>query len=295
MPRQTVASALRAAFAAAFRDDDRLIVVGEGAGRTGGLDGLFSAIDPERRFETPIADRAAVGLAIGLALAGRRPIVELTASGRVHATLEPLAEAAAFAAAGEQTLDLAVRVPVGGQAGPLIDRSATDALLALPGVSVLAPSTPDDVVTLWRHALGSRGVTVVLEPRALLSERCDGGGAPTADPRARVARPGQHVTLVAWASGVEPALRAAQALAADGIDAEVLDLRALRPLDTAAIARSVQRTGRAVFVAPPEGGFVDRASLAAVDGAFLYLESPLSSAPATPEAIARAARDAVAY
>lgn len=295
MSRQTVASALRAAFAAAFDADDRLVAVGEGAARTGGIDGLFSAVAADRRLETPVADRAAVGFALGLALAGRRPIVELAASSRLYAALEVLAEAAAFAATGEQTVDLALRVPVGAQAGPVIDRPATDALVAIPGLTVLTPATPDDVVALWRHALTSRGVTVVLEPRALLAERCDGADIPAGPPAARVARPGAHVTLIAWAGGLGPALRAAEALQAEQIDAEVLDLRALRPLDTAAIARSVQRTGRAVLVQSPEGGCVDRASLAAVDGAFLYLESPLSSAPATPEAIVRAARDALAY
>lgn len=295
MARVSVAQALRSAFAQAFAHDTALVATGEGMGRTGGIDGLFVDVAADRRLESPIADRATLGLALGLAVAGRRVIVELPATSRLFAAAEVLAEAAAIHAAGETPVALVVRVPTGGQAGPVLDRGATDVLAAIPGLRVLAPSHGDDVVALWAWALRAAGPTVILEPRALLADRCAGPDARATDDAPRVVRAGDHVTLIAWGGGVPATLDAAELLDRDGITAEVVDLRRVHPLDARAIGALVRRTGRAVLVVGPEGGQVDRAIAAALDEAFLYLEAPFSIAPAEAARVAHVAADAARY
>ncbi len=295
MARVPVAQALRSAFAQAFADDASLVAAGEGMGRTGGIDGLFTEIPADRRLESPIADRGTLALALGLALAGRRVIVELPATSRLYAAAEVLAEAAAIHAAGESPVALVVRVPTGGEAGPVLDRGATDVLAAIPGLRVLAPAHADDVVALWAFALQAAGPTVILEPRAALADRCAGADVRTSDDAPRVVRAGDHVTLIAWGGGVPAALEAADLLDRDGVTAEVVDLRRVHPLDARAVGALVRRTGRAVVVVGPEGGLAERAIAAALDEAFLYLEAPFSIAPAEAARVAHLAADAARY
>lgn len=298
MASLSTAAVLARRFAAALADG-RTLVVGDHVRRMGGFGGVFSgpaASDPDRVLDLPIADRGSLGFALGVALSGRRVIVELASTGRVWAGLEVLAEAGAIASAREFPVPLLVRVPCGGQAGEAIDRSVTDALTSLEGVSVLAPSDAAGLLGAWEHALASQRPTVVLEPRQLLRTRTLGvaADAPAAS-GLRVLRAGSDVTLVSFGSGTSIAVDAAESLASEGVQAHVVDLVALAPLDRDALGAAVRATGRAVFVQAPEGGMAGQAVHAAVQQAFLYLEAPLSVAKPSVEAVREAALDAAFY
>lgn len=296
MSTQTLAQAVRATLHAAMSASDEVVLLGETVGRMGGIGGstagLLAAFGPERVRDLPIADRGTIGLALGLALGGKRPVVELSGSNRLFAVLDTLAEAAAIARRGEFAAPLVVRVPYGTEAGTL-DRPLGH--LAIDGLTVVCAADGSATPGLLRAALAARGPVVLLEPRAAYEDRvADPDGAATPF-RARTVRSGSHVTLAAWGNGVRAALDAASALAAEGIDAEVIDLVALQPLDHEALAASVTRTGRLVVVHPGDPALADAARMVGLDGAFLHLESPLARASEAPEAVARAAREAVQF
>jgi pyruvate dehydrogenase E1 component beta subunit len=167
-------------------------------------------------------------------------------------------------------------------------------LAQIPGLRVLVASTPGQAAGLLRFALASRSPTVLLEPRALYADRGPVLDTPTA-PAQRVVREGRHVTLATWGAGVQATRDAADRLAAEGIDAEVLDLVQLAPLDTAALGERVRATGRLVVVHPDDPTMAHHVRAAAADAAFLFLESPLTDAPADAARIARVALDSVRY
>lgn len=303
MRPSSTAAGIYHALVTAFDNSERTAVVGESL-RSGLFAGLTERF-PDRVYTTPVADRAAVGLAIGLALSGTRVVVDLSSSGRLFASLEPLAELGAIATAGEFLPNLVIRVPTGGQAGPHIDRAAADLLVALPGLRVVAPSTAPRVVGTWRAALAARGPVVILEPRELLHARIpqsqivdgealvDLGAADLV--RTGTTGPGDRVTLLCWGTAVPVALAAAERLHERDLSARVLDLHSLAPLDLSAIGEHVRATGRAVLVQPPEGGLSQRILHAALDRAFLHLESPLATVPAALDAIVDRATTAIHY
>lgn len=284
--RAVLTDVLRAAAAGAGP-----MMVGEGVGRAGGIGGSsagLAELHPDRVIDLPVADRGTAGFALGLALAGRPVVVELSGTGRLPALLEVLTEAGA--SAGEFSVPLVVRVPYGSEPG--IDAPVGRWLLDLPGVRVVCGSSPGAVGALLRAALASRGPTVLLEPRSVTAAR---GSLEPGATAAQVVREGRHVTLVAWGDGVAAAERAADTLAADGIEADVIDLVSLAPLDRALVGRRVRATGRLVVVHPDDPGLARRVRELALDEAFLHLEAPLAEARAEADAIVRAARAAVEY
>lgn len=293
MSSLTTAAAIRGTLFAAMQDDERVILLGENVGRAGGIGGtsagLLEAFGEERVLDLPVAERGTVGLAVGLALAGKRPVVELSSSSRLLAVLEPLAEAAALG--GDFSAPVVVRLPIGHEAGDRVDRPLAD--LDIPGLRVVCASSAACAVALLKAALESDGPTVILEPRALYGSR-----RPSSEPAgfsSTVARPGEHVTLAAFGSAVGAALEAAAQLEAEGISAEVLDLVSLSPLDAEALGASVRRTGRLVAVHPAEPALAAKIQRSATESAFLYLESPPASATATAEDAAQTARTSVFY
>lgn len=277
------ADALRSAVDAL--SDPSVLVLGE----TAGLSGAPGA----ETLNVPIADRAAAGLAYGLALGGRKVVLELADTGRLPAIVEVLAEAGAAAVGGEFAPTLLLRVPYGDEA-PGVDVAVGRWLGDLPGVRVVCPSSPDLAAGLARTALQTPGVTVLLEPRALMSDRgpVSGAAAPFA---ARVVREGQHVTLAAWGPSLAAASAAAEALAAEGVEACVIDLVCLAPLDGATLGARVRATGRLVVVHPDDPGLARRIRESALEEGFLYLEAPLAEVAATREQVLAAARGAVSY
>lgn len=289
----TGAEHARAALDAWLGGDPAAMLVGESVGRFGGnggsTRGLLASHGPGRVVDTPIGDRSALGLALGLALAGRAVCVELSGSRSLLAAAEILGDAGRMAST-EFRPSLVIRVPLGGEAGPVVDAPVGALLATLPSVPVCV-ATASTAGALLQRTLG-RGVHVVLEPRAELARHAS---PRDADPgRLAVLREGSHVTLAAVGSGVAAALEAADALAHDGVDAEVLDLVALSPVDPA-LGEHVRRTGRLIAVHPGDAGLSRPMLAPALDAAFLYLESPPGDCPPQPTAVADAARRCVHY
>lgn len=296
MATLSTAAGLARRFADAL-SDDRTWIVGDHVARLGGYGGVFAGLAdraPGRVLDLPVADRGTLGLATGLALAGHRVVAELAAAGRLWASLEVLAEAAEIAAFGDFPLRLSIRVPCGGEAGPIVDRPAAQALAAIEGLQVLSPSTAGLAFGCWEAALAARTPTVVLEPRTLINRRAE-GTTPVKPGVAREIRPGGDVLLVSWGGGVSKAVQVADDLLDDGIQAGLLDLVSLSPLDTSTLGRVVASAGRVVVVDAPEGGVATEVIRAAIDEAFLRLEAPLLVVPPVAERIRSAATETALY
>lgn len=258
--RMTTAETLRTTLADALEADDGVVLLGESVGRLGGVHqtsaGLRERFGGERVIDTPLSEAGVVGLAVGLALGGRKPVVELVTG--IERATEQLADAGAHATSDEFPMTLVVRVPVGavgGNAG-----AAPEGLLAgIAGVRVVAPLCPASSAAAVTDGLASRTPTVVLETRARFDER----EAPTAPT-------GDDVTLVAYAGGVDAALEAA---ATSRASVDVVLLTTLSPLDPSALLASVRKTGRVVVVGACSS-YADRVLQLVTRDAFLYLESP---------------------
>ncbi len=297
-PHQSLqmAQAIRGVLFRALTDDPAVVVLGETVGRMGGAAGTTEGLQAEfedRVQDLPIADRGTVGVAVGMALGGQKPVVELAGTSRLAAVLGPLADAGAIAARGEFPVPLVLRVPC-GQAAAGLDAPVAGLLTELPGVHVVCPSDPGMAAGLLRWALGRPGPTVVLEPRDRLTARGPVGEAAV-EPAARVLRTGTDLTLAAWGSGVPVARQAAEALSGEGIEADVVDLVRLSPLDGASLGERVRATGRLVVVDGGDPGWAAQVRQAGLDEAFLYLEAPMGESPALGDRVAAAARAAVAY
>jgi pyruvate/2-oxoglutarate/acetoin dehydrogenase E1 component len=274
-----------------FSGNDRLLLLGEAVAALGGSGGStrgLAAALPGRVLDLPAADRAMLGYALGLALSGRHPIVELTGTARLLAGLEVLAEAGAIHLAGEHAVPLIVRVPTGGEAGPRVDVACLDALASIAGLTVLAPVDPGGVLAAMEHAQALDAPVVILEPRRFWDELVS-PGAPD------LAREGEHALVVTWGTGLGSCLSAASALAEEGLEIGVYLLSTLSPLDVTRLGAAVAARGRLVIAEPEEGGPTSRVLAAVVDHAFLSYEAPPAVVPADPARIASAVREAVFY
>jgi pyruvate dehydrogenase E1 component beta subunit len=263
----TYREALGEALREALERDERVLLMGQDIGARGGAygvtAGLLEAFGPERVRDAPSSEAALVGIGIGAALAGMRPVVELTTATYAALALDQLIHHAAPLRAlsgGRLSAPLTVRMPQGGGArlGPIHSQTIEALLHHIPGLVVAAPATPADAKGLLAAAIASDDPVVVLEHTALYDTR----GAVGEDDdmplgRASVRRSGSDVSIVASSRMAIVAEAAAARLADEhGVDAEVIDLRSIRPLDHATIAASVRRTGRAVIVEEgwPDGG-----------------------------------------
>lgn len=288
----TTAKAVNAALVEAVARDESVLLLGDSLRRDGGhyrLAGI-RALGDDHALDTPASDRAAAGFALGLALGGRRPVLELPHAAALIAVLPTVQRAAQIAATGF-ACPLVLRVPIGGEAGPVLDASVGALLPALAGARVCVAKDAASARRQLQHALQSSGPTVLLEPRALAdtSAAFDGdhvGAALLTDDTPA------HVTLAAYGAGVATALQAREQLREQGITAAVLDLAVLAPLDNELIGRCLRASGRLVVVSD-DASLVAFVHQAAVQAAFLYLESPLGAAAPDPEAVVRAARQAV--
>lgn len=297
----TMAHAIRQVLDRALGDDPAVVLLGDSVGRFGGAAGTCAGLraihGSDRVLDLPIADRGTVGFAVGLALGGKRPVVELAGAGRLPAVLEVLGEAARIAGSGGFPVPLVVRVPFGSDrfhgTGCGIDMPTGEALPRVPGLHVVAPSDATQARELLDAALRADHPTVVLESRVLYGRRHSSEGGRGFG--ARVLREGEHVTLAAWGDGVGAAEAAADALHAEGISAGLIDLVSLWPLDTDTLGAALRTTGRLVAVHPDDPSTAHAARLVGLDEAFLYLRSPLAHSVAHPDRVARAARAAVHY
>ncbi|SDU80477.1 alpha-ketoacid dehydrogenase subunit beta [Jiangella alkaliphila] len=271
-----------------MRRDPSVVCLGEDIGAAGGVFkttvGLFEEFGPERVWDTPISEQAIVGAAMGAAMTGMRPVAEIMFSDFLACCWDYLANEipkVRYMTGGQVTVPLVVRTANGGGLGfgAQHSQAVENWALAVPGLKIAAPSTPADVVGLMASAIRSDDPVVFFEHKGLLA----GKGAPAPDGHvvpfgeAAVLREGGDVTLVALASTVPLALAAADRLAAEGVAAEVLDLRTLIPLDVTAVLRSVERTSRLVVVEenPYQGGWGGTVVSVVADEGFELLDAPV--------------------
>ncbi|MGC5036213.1 MULTISPECIES: alpha-ketoacid dehydrogenase subunit beta [unclassified Streptomyces] len=284
----TYRDAVAEGLAREMRRDPSVVCLGEDIGAAGGVFkttvGLLEEFGPDRVRDTPISEQAIVGAAMGAALTGLRPVAEIMFSDFLACCWDYLANEIPkirYMTGGQVTVPLVVRTANGGGLGFGAQHSqATENwALTVPGLKIAAPATPADVVGMMAAAIRSDDPVVFFEHKALLATK----GAPPPPGhlvelgRAAVVREGTDVTLVALASTVPLALEAAGTLAGEGIQAEVIDLRCLVPLDMATVLASVGRTSRLVTVEenPYQGGWGATVVSVVADEGFTLLDAPL--------------------
>jgi pyruvate dehydrogenase E1 component beta subunit len=265
MTAVTMAQALNAALRDALREDERVLVFGEDVGPLGGVfritDGLTRDYGEERCFDTPLAESGIVGLAVGMAMGGFRPVVEMQFDAFAYPAFEQITSHVAKLrnrTRGLLPLPMVIRVPYAGGIGGVEHHcdSSEAYYVHTPGLKVVTPASVDDAYWLLRDAIADPDPVVFLEPKRLYWSKADTNlEARTAEPfgRAAIVRSGRDATLVAYGPSVAVALEAAEAAAEDGMSLEVVDLRTLVPFDDATVAASVNRTGRCVVVQEAQG------------------------------------------
>ncbi len=289
MAELTYRGAVAAGIAQEMERDPMVVLIGEDVGAAGGVfkltEGLFERFGPERVRDTPISEQAIVGAAMGAAMTGLRPVAELMFSDFFAVTWDMVINQIAktrYMTDGQVTLPLVLRTANGAglRFGAQHSQSIENWAMAIPGLKVAAPSTPADMKGLMAAAIRDPDPVIVCEHKALFATKGEvpDGEHIVALGEAAVVREGSDATIVALAAMVPRAVEAAEALAADhGIDAEVIDLRTLIPLDAQAILRSVAKTSRLFTVEenPRAGGWgAEIASLVADEG-FYSLDAPI--------------------
>ena len=314
----TYAEAVREAMAEAMTADERVFVLGEDIGVYGGAFGvtgdLMQSFGAERVRDTPISELGIVGAAVGAALAGMRPIVEIQFSDFTCQAMDQIVNQAAkihFMLGGAATVPMVLRTPLGSGTGAAAQHSQSlEAWFAhVPGLKVVMPATPADAKGLLLSAIDDPNPVIVLEHKLLYRTS---GPVPVGAERVPIGvtahrRHGDHLTIVATGIMVSRALEAAETLAAEGIEADVLDVRTLSPLDEQPIVDSVSRTGRALLVqeAPGHGGFMGEVAARIAGSSALYhllapvkrlsgLEVPMPYAPTLERAAVPQLADVVA-
>ncbi len=277
--------AIRDAIAGEMERDPAVIHLGEDIGCYGGAfgvtRGLLDRFGPERVINTPISEPGVMGLAVGAALAGSRPIVEIMFMDFITLCTDQLVNNAA-----KMKYVFGARCPIvvrtvggGGRSyGPTHSQSLEALFTHIPGLKVVAPATPADADGLFRAAVRDDNPVIFVEHKLLYGLRGPAGsGEPVPIGRARVAVEGTDVTIVAHSWMAVEAGRAAEHLLAEGISAEVIDLRSLSPLDTELVVASVRKTGRAVLVEEGcrTGGICAEVGFRIFERAHDYLDAPI--------------------
>ena len=287
--RLTIAQAVRDAMRDEMERDPSVVVLGEDVGVDGGVfratEGLIERFGPERVIDTPLAESAIIGMSVGMAATGMRPVAEIQFMGFVYpAVNQLLAHAARMRnrTRGRLSVPMVVRMPYGGGIHPPEHHSESYEALFLnsPGFKVVVPSNPYDAKGLLTAAIRDPDPVLFMEPKRIY--RAFREPVPTSPytvpiGRAVVAHEGEDVTLVSWGAMVRVCLDAAEMLALENVSAEVVDLRTLNPLDRETVLASVTKTGRAVVVheAPRSNGFGGEIAALIGERALLSLEAPV--------------------
>jgi 2-oxoisovalerate dehydrogenase E1 component beta subunit len=290
-PEVTMAGALNRALADALSEDETVLVFGEDVGALGGVfrvtDGLAARFGDARVFDTPLAESGIVGTAIGMAMNGLRPVVEMQFDAFAYPAFEQItSHLAKFRnrTRGRVALPVVIRIPYGGGIGGVEHHcDSSEAYYAhTPGLRVVTPATPGDAYALLRQAIECPDPVIFLEPKrrywskqaAVLDHV---GTIPNTLDQAIVRRAGSDVTLIAYGGTVDTALEAADAAAEDGWSVEVIDLRSLSPFDDETVTASVRRTGRAIVVheASRFCGYGAEVAARLSEQCFHYLEAPV--------------------
>lgn len=285
---RTMAQALNEALREEMERDPRVFLMGEDIGHHGGVfgvtRGLMAAFGAERVRDTPISENGFVGAAVGAALAGLRPVVEIMWIDFAMVAMDQLINQAAklrYMSGGQVRVPLVVRTQEGAGRGNGAQHSQSlESMFAqVPGLKVVVPSNPADAKGLLKTAIRDDSPVIYIEHKLMYGKP---GRLPVGDitiplGKAAVVRPGRDVTVISLSRMVDECLEAAQVLAADGIEAEVVDLRTLVPLDMETILTSVRQTGRVLIVHEAHQSFGWGAEVAArvVDEGFDYLLGPI--------------------
>lgn len=289
MPVVTYREAIKSAMAEEMDRDERVVIMGEDIGLYGGThlvtDGLLDRFGPKRVMDTPIAEGGFTGAAIGMAMAGMRPIVEMMTWNFSFQAADQIIQNAAkirYFSGGQASVPLVIRGPNGG--GVQLSAQHTHSLEGFyghfPGLKVVAPATPYDAHGMMTEAIRDPDPVLILEAGALYGTK---GEVPEEDytvpfGKSRIAREGTDVTMIGYGRQVNLLLKAAERMAKDeGIEAEVIDLRSIRPFDTETIVKSVEKTNRAVVVEEQWRWFSVASEVAAhlQEHAFDYLDAPV--------------------
>jgi pyruvate dehydrogenase E1 component beta subunit len=288
MTKMTYREAARSALREALRSDPRVFLMGEDVGRYGGAfavsHGLLAEFGPERVRDTPLSENTFVGAGVGAALGGMRPIVEVMTVNFSLLCLDQIVNNAAtlrHMSGGQLSVPLVVRMATGAgrQLAAQHSHSLEGWYAHVPGIKVVAPGTADDARALLLAALREPDPVFVFEHAALypMEGEVDEAAGPGEIGRAVVRRAGTDLTVITYGGSLPKTLVAADLLAAEGLAAEVIDLRSLRPLDTATILASIARTHRALVVDEGwrTGSFAAEVSARIMEGGFYDLDGPV--------------------
>lgn len=284
MPQLNMVQAINLALREEMTRDNRVVVLGEDVGKDGGVfritEGLFEQFGPDRVLDTPLSESAIVGAALGMAAYGLRPVAEIQFMGFIYPALDQLfAHAARIRARsrGRFAAPLVVRTPYGGgiKAPELHEESTEGFFCHMPGIKVVVPSGPYNAKGLLLAAIRDPDPVLFLEPTRLyrmVKEEVPEGDYSLPLGRARIARPGGAVTVVAWGSMLQRTLKAVE-----GYDAEIIDPMTLSPFDWETLLTSVGKTGRLVVVheAPQTCGLGAEIAATVAEEAILHLRGPV--------------------
>lgn len=261
MSTLTMAKALNAGLRRAMANDPKVLLAGEDIGRLGGVfritEGLQAEFGRDRVVDTPLAESGIVGTAVGLALGGYKPVVEIQFDGFVYPAFDQIVSQVSrlhFRSHGRLSVPMVVRIPYGGGIGAIEHHSESpEAYFAhTPGLKVVTCASPSDAYWMIQQAIADPDPVIFFEPKRRYHDKgevdLDASAAPDPLYQARVARPGTDVTLLTYGPMVRTCLDAAAAAEAEGRSLEVIDLRSLSPIDDDTVLASVRRTGRAVVV-----------------------------------------------
>jgi 2-oxoisovalerate dehydrogenase E1 component beta subunit len=290
MPELTYIEAIRSAIDELMASDERVFIFGEDVGRRGGVfratEGLLDKYGELRVIDAPLAESMIVGACIGAALNGMRPIAEIQFADFIHPAFDQIVSEAArirYRSNGDWEVPLVIRAPYGGGIhGALYHSQSIEAFFChVPGLKVVAPSTPYDAKGLLKASISDPDPVLFLEHKRCY--RLIKGQVPDHDyqvpiGQAIVRRPGQQMSVFAYGMMLHYCVDAANSLAHEGYDIEVVDLRTLRPLDTEAILTSVRKTGKALIVHEDNltGGLGGELSALISEHAFEYLDGPIT-------------------
>ena len=290
----TFRSAIRDALDEALADDERVILFGEDVAVAGGVfattTGLYDKYGPERVFDTPISELALAGAGFGSAVTGLRPVLEIMFGDFLTLAMDSLVNQTTkywFLTEEQVSVPLTIRsvVGAGGRFGAIQSQMPASWFMGVPGVKIVAPAFPADAKALLRAAIDDDNPVLFFEHKRLYTLEGDLNGATAELGKARIAREGRDITIVTAMKGVHDSLEAAEALDRDGISAEVIDLRTLRPFDADTVRASVEKTNRIAVVeeGPQTGGWAGEVLATVAEQALGHLDDAWRMAtPDTP-------------
>lgn len=289
MAELTILQAVNQALAYALANDPDVLIFGEDVGPNGGVfratDKLAERFGDKRVFDTPLAESLIAGMALGLAAQGLKPVAEIQFIGFSYPAFDQIINHISRIrnrTRGRLTAPLVIRTPYGtGIRAPEHHSESVEALYAhVPGIKVVIPSSPARAYQLLLAAINDPDPVLFFEPTRiyhLIKQEVTDNGNTLPLSQCFINREGHDVTLISWGAMMYETQQAAEQLATQGIDAEVIDVATLKPLDTATLLRSIEKTGRCVIVqeSPRSGGFSSEIAAQLADEAMLFLKAPI--------------------